>query len=269
MTADNPVKRTDVDKALLGSATYRSLGEQRLTPAEERFEKGRRTVGLFLAPALTVVFLLLPLDLPPQQQTLAAVLLGVIVLWVTEAVPIPIGGLLGVAVVVFLGVAPADDVLAPFGSSTIFTFIGAFILAQAMLKHGLARRFAFRILALPRAGQSTTGVILAFGAITCLLSAFVSNTATVAMLLPTAIGILGVIAKLLQKQGNVADDFDPLRLRVGAALMLMLAYSASVGGLLTPWAALRTSSAAASSKRPPANASASASGWSWPHRSAC
>lgn len=49
MTADNPVKRTDVDKALLGSATYRSLGEQRLTPAEERFEKGRRTVGLFLA----------------------------------------------------------------------------------------------------------------------------------------------------------------------------------------------------------------------------
>ena len=50
MTADNPVTRTDVDKALLGSATYRSLGEQRLTPAEERFEKGRRTVGLFLAP---------------------------------------------------------------------------------------------------------------------------------------------------------------------------------------------------------------------------
>lgn len=50
MTADNPVKRTDVDKALLGSATYRSLGEQRLTPAEERFEKGRRTVGLSWLP---------------------------------------------------------------------------------------------------------------------------------------------------------------------------------------------------------------------------
>lgn len=234
MTTHNPVNKTDVDKALLGSATYRSLGEQRLTPAEERFEKGRRTVGLFLAPAVAVVFLLLPLDIPPQQQTLAGVLLGVIVLWVTEAVPIPIGGLLGVAVVVFLGVAPVDDVLGPFGSSTVFTFIGAFILAQAMLKHGVARRFAFRILALPRAGSSTTGVILAFGAITCLLSAFVSNTATVAMLLPTALGILGVIAKLLQKQGKVEPDFDPLRLRVGAALMLMLAYAASVGGLLTP-----------------------------------
>lgn len=234
MTAENTVKKTDVDQALLGGATYRSLGEQRLTPREERFEKGRRTIGLFLAPAVAVVFLLLPFDIAPQQQTLAAVLLGVIVLWVTEAVPIPIGGLLGVAIVVFLGVAPVDEVLAPFGSSTVFTFIGAFILAQAMLKHGVARRFAFRILALPRVGQSTTGVIVAFGAITALLSAFVSNTATVAMLLPTAMGILGVVAKLLQVQGKVSDDFDPLRLRVGAAIMLMLAYSAGVGGLLTP-----------------------------------
>ncbi|AWK71760.1 anion transporter [Rhodococcus oxybenzonivorans] len=234
MTTENQGDRTDVDKALLGHTTYRSLGEQQLSPAEERFEKGRRTIGLFLAPLITIVFLALPIDIPPDQQTLAGVLLGVIVLWVTEAVPIPIGGLLGVAIVVFLGVAPADEVLAAFGSSTIFTFIGAFILAQAMLEHGVARRFAFRILTLPRVGQSTTGVIVAFGAITCGLSAFVSNTATVAMLLPTALGILGVIAKLMQRRGVVAENFDPLRVRVGAAIMLMLAYSASVGGLLTP-----------------------------------
>ncbi|ODQ94776.1 SLC13 family permease [Mycolicibacterium holsaticum] len=234
MTTQNRVTPTDVDKALLGTATYRSLGEQKLSPAEERFEKGRRTIGLFLAPLLTVVFLVLPIDIPPNQQVLGAVLLGVIALWISEAVPIPIGGLLGVAVAVFLGVAPVDDVLGPFGSSTIFTFIGAFILAQAMLKHGVARRFAYRILALPRAGPSTTGVTIAFGAITCLLSAFVSNTATVAMLLPTAIGIIAVIAKLLQERGDVEPDFDPRRLRVGAAIMLMLAYGASVGGLLTP-----------------------------------
>jgi solute carrier family 13 (sodium-dependent dicarboxylate transporter), member 2/3/5 len=234
MSTENQQNRTDVDKALLGHSTYRSLGEQRLSPKEERFEKGRRTVGLFLAPLIAIVFLALPIDMEPHQQTLAGVLLGVIVLWITEAVPIPIGGLLGVAVIVFLQVAPADDILAAFGSSTIFTFIGAFILAQAMLKHGLARRFAFRILALPWAGRSTYGVIIAFGAITCALSAFVSNTATVAMLLPTALGILGVIAKLMQAQGIVAPDFDPLRVRVGAAIMLMLAYGASVGGLLTP-----------------------------------
>ena len=229
-------KKVDVDEALMGGTTYRSLGEQKLSPAEERFEKGRRTTGFVLGPLVTIVFYFLPLDLESSQQTLAAVLLGVVVLWVTEPVPIPIGGLIGVAAVVMLGVAPVDDVLLPFGSSTVFTFIGAFILAQAMLRHGLARRFAFRVLAIPGVGRSTTKTIVAFGLITCLLSAFVSNTATVAMLLPTALGILAVIAKLMQDKGVGFhhDTFDPTRLRVGVALMLMLAYGASVGGLLTP-----------------------------------
>jgi sodium-dependent dicarboxylate transporter 2/3/5 len=224
----------EIEKKLIGGSTYRSLGEQQLSPAEERFERGRRTVGLFLAPIVSLAFLALPLDMGAAQQTLAGVLLGVMVLWVTEPVPIPVGGLIGVAAIVLLGVAPADDVLAPFGSSTVFTFIGAFILAQAMLKHGLARRFAFRILSLPGVGRTTTRVIVAFGVITCLLSAFVSNTATVAMLLPTALGILAVIANLMQERGVVKEGFDPTRLRVGVAIMLMLAYGASVGGLLTP-----------------------------------
>jgi solute carrier family 13 (sodium-dependent dicarboxylate transporter), member 2/3/5 len=227
-------QRTDVDKAFMDNATYRSLGEQQLSDAEERFEKGRRTVGLVLAPLVTLAFLFLPVGLDGDQRTLAAVLLGVVVLWITEPVPIPVGGFIGVAAIVLLGVAPADDVLAPFGSSTVFTFIGAFILAQAMLKHGVARRFAMFVLDLPGVGRSTFRVAIAFGAITALLSAFVSNTATVAMLLPTAIGILTVIAKLLQSTGVVHEGFDPLRLRVGAAIMLMLAYGASVGGLLTP-----------------------------------
>jgi sodium-dependent dicarboxylate transporter 2/3/5 len=233
-TEGSPEARVDVERRLLGGGTYRSLGEQQLSPAEERFERGRRTIGLFLAPVVTIVFLALPLTLPPSQQVLAGVLLGVIVLWVTEAVPIPIGGLIGVGCIVLFGVAPAADVLAPFGSSTVFTFIGAFILAAAMLKHGLARRFAFRILSLPGVGRSTPRVIVAFGLITCALSAFVSNTATVAMLLPTALGILAVIAKLMQDRGLAGPGFDPTRLKVGAALMLMLAYGASVGGLLTP-----------------------------------
>ncbi|MDG4865422.1 DASS family sodium-coupled anion symporter [Streptomyces sp. T-3] len=226
--------RTDVEQSLLGHATYRSLGEQKLSPAEEKFERARRTTGLWLAPLAAAVFLALPLDMAATQQTLAGILLGVIVLWVTEPVPIPVGGLIGVGAIVLFGVVPAADALAPFGSSTIFTFIGAFILAQAMLKHGLARRFAFFILALPGVGRSTFRLIAAFGLITCVLSAFVSNTATVAMLLPTALGMLTVIAKLLQDRGRVPEDFDPTRLRVGAALVLMLAYGASVGGLLTP-----------------------------------
>src|ERR687896_777911 len=132
----------DALERLTKVGTYRTLGEQKLSPQEERFEKGRRTIGLFLAPLLTIVFLVLPIDIPREQHVLAAVLLGV---------------------------APVDDVLGPFGSSTIFTFIGAFILAQAMLKHGVARRFAFFILSLPDAGNSTARLIIAFGLTTCLL----------------------------------------------------------------------------------------------------
>ena len=235
-TTDGPKPggKVDVEKAMIGGTTYRGMAEQKLSPQEERFEKARRTSGLLLAPLVTIVIYFLPLGLDAAQQTLAAVLLGVVVLWVTEPVPIPVGGFLGIVAVVMLGVAPVDDVLLPFGSSTVFTFIGAFILAQAMLRHGVARRFAFRVLSLPGVGRSVTRVIIAFGLITCLLSAFVSNTATVAMLLPTALGILTVIAKLMQERGDVAADFDPTRLRVGVALMLMLAYGASVGGLLTP-----------------------------------
>ncbi|NYI92538.1 sodium-dependent dicarboxylate transporter 2/3/5 [Amycolatopsis endophytica] len=228
-------ERTEsVTSALLTGGTYRGLAEQKLSPAEERFERARRTVGFVLAPLVTIVFLVVPTALESDQQTLAAVLLGVVVLWVCEPVPIPVGGLIGVAAIVVLGVLPADDVLEPFGSSTVFVFIGAFILAQAMLRHGLARRFAFFILSMPGVGKSTWRVIAALGFVTCVLSAFISNTATVAMLLPTAVGLLTVIAELIRGQLGENQRFDPLRLRVGIALMLVLAYGASVGGLLTP-----------------------------------
>ncbi|UJA20240.1 DASS family sodium-coupled anion symporter [Thermoleophilia bacterium SCSIO 60948] len=225
----------DAEKELLGTGTYRSLGEQKLSPQEERFERARRTSGLFIAPAVIIGFLLLPLDLDQTQHTLAAILLGVVALWITEAVPIPVGGLIGIALIVFLGVGDADTVLAPFGSSTVFTFIGAFIIAQAMLRHGLARRFAFRMLAIQGVSKSTARTVIAFGLITAVLSAFVSNTATVAMLLPTAIAILATLTNLMNKERTGdGERFDPLKLRVGVALMLMLAYGASVGGLLTP-----------------------------------
>ena len=149
--AHEEARRTDVDKAFLDNATYRSLGEQQLSEREERFEKGRRTIGLVLAPLVTIVFLLLPTGLEDEQHTLAAVLLGVIVLWVTEPVPIPVGGLhRHRRDRAARRRAGADEALVPFGSSTVFTFIGAFILAQAMLKHGVARRFAMFVLNLPR-----------------------------------------------------------------------------------------------------------------------
>ena len=214
--------------------TYKTLSEQRetLSPAEERFERGRQTVGLFLGPLVFLALYLAPLPLPPDQQALAAVFSFVIIYWLMEPIPIPVTAVLALGMCIVFGVAPADDVFGAFGSSTIFLFIGAFIIAQAMMTHGLDRRFAFRVLAIPGIANSTYAVIIAFGAIAALLSAFISNTAAAAMLLPIGLGMIGVLAGLVSDQSE--GETDPSRLRFSTALMLMIAYGASVGGLLTP-----------------------------------
>src|SRR5699024_3735945 len=74
--------KTDVREALLGGKTFRSLSEQRLSPREERFERARMTSGFILAPLVAIVFAVIPMGLSYQQHMLAAILLGVIVLWI-------------------------------------------------------------------------------------------------------------------------------------------------------------------------------------------
>ena len=214
--------------------TYQTLDEQRekLSPAEERFERARQTIGLFLGPLVFLAMYFAPLPLAPAQQTLAAILLFVIVYWLSEAIPIPVTAVLGLAACVLLGVASGESVFGAFASPTIFLFIGAFIIAEAMMRHGLDRRFAFRVLSLPGVSSSTYAVIIAFGAIAAAISAFISNTATTAMLLPIGLGMMGALAGLVKEQSET--ERDPSRLRFGTALMLMIAYGASVGGLITP-----------------------------------
>jgi sodium-dependent dicarboxylate transporter 2/3/5 len=222
--------------------TYKTLDEQegRLSPAEERFERLRRTIGLFAGPIAFLIVLVAPLDLEPAQHRLAAVLAFVIVYWISEAIPIPITAVLGLCLAVIIQAtpeseedSPADIVFGAFASSTIFLFIGGFIIAQAMMVHGLDRRFAFRVLTLPGVANSTFRIIVGFGAIAVLLSAFISNTAAAAMLFPIGMGIIGSLAARVADQ-SAGDRRDPTRLRFATALMLMIAYGASVGGLLTP-----------------------------------
>jgi sodium-dependent dicarboxylate transporter 2/3/5 len=223
--------------------TYRTLAEQRevLTPAEERFEKARQTIGLFLGPIVFLIMYLIPLPLEQNQQTLVAILSFTIVYWLSEAIPIPVTAVIALALCVLLNVpdvgpnaedSPGDIVFGSFSDDTIFLFIGAFIIAQAMVTHGLDRRFAFRILSLPGVARSTYGVIIAFGAIAASISAFISNTATCAMLLPIGLGMMGAIGGMVSEQSDT--DRDVTRLRFGTALMLMISYAAGVGGLATP-----------------------------------
>ena len=223
--------------------TYKTLAEQRevLTPAEERFERARQTIGLFLGPVAFLIMYFLPLPLPREQHTLAAILTFTIIYWLSEAIPIPVTALVALALCVLFNVpgvgpnaedAPGDVVFGGFADPVIFLFIGAFVLAQAMITHGLDRRFAFLVLSIPGVARSTYGVIIAFGVIAASISAFISNTTTAAMLLPIGLGMMGALGGMVSDQSDT--DRDVSRLRFGTALMLMISYAAGVGGLLTP-----------------------------------
>jgi sodium-dependent dicarboxylate transporter 2/3/5 len=194
--------------------------------AQERFDRIRGTMGLFLGPALAVLLALLPLPLEPRAHRLAAVLAGVVVFWITEAIPIPVTALLGPAVCVIAAVAPAKEVFAPFANPVIFLFIGSFVIAQAMVRHGLDRRIALAILSRRFIAGSPARVMVALGVVAVVLSMWMSNTATTAMLTPIAIGILGALGA-----GSREGGPSP---RFAAGLLLLVAYACSVGGIGTP-----------------------------------
>src|SRR5687768_7647270 len=96
-----------------GAYTPASMSE---SPADLSPPSGaRRRIGAVAAPAVFVSLLLLPMPgLAPEAHRLAAVLAAVVVLWVTEALPLPVTALLGAAAAVVLRVAPAKEVFAPF-----------------------------------------------------------------------------------------------------------------------------------------------------------
>jgi sodium-dependent dicarboxylate transporter 2/3/5 len=196
-----------------------------LSPAEHRFERVRNRAGWVLAPLVFAALLAMPMEgLKPEAHRLAAVVAAVVVLWITEALPMPVTALLGAAACVALRVAPAKEVFAPFADPLIFLFIGSFILARAIFLHGLDRRVAFGVLTLPWIAGRPSRVLLAFGAVTATLSAWMSNTATTAMMFGIGMSILAV----MRGRGSALDP------RYATGLMLMTSFAASIGGLATP-----------------------------------
>jgi solute carrier family 13 (sodium-dependent dicarboxylate transporter), member 2/3/5 len=230
------------EENLTAGGTYKTLDEQegRLSPAEQRFERRRRTVGLFAGPAVLALMLLIPFDLDGNQHRLLAILAFVVVWWVTEAIPIPMTALVGVVLCALLEATPpppegdssVDVVFALFTDDTVMLFIGSFIIAQAMVVHGLHRRLAFRVLSHSWVGGNTLRIIVAFGLIGAITSPVMSNTAGAAMMLPIGLGVMGVVGGMVAQQADGEHRIE--RLRFGAALMLVITYSITVGGLLLP-----------------------------------
>jgi sodium-dependent dicarboxylate transporter 2/3/5 len=197
------------------------------SPAEERFNRRRRTVGLFAGPALFLLLLFLPMPgLTPAAHKLAAILALMVVLWVTEALPLPVTAVTGPVLAVLLGVGPARAVFAPFADPIIFLFIGSFILAEAMFVHGLDRRIAFTALSLRAVGRSPARILIAYGTVTAVISMWISNTATTAMMFPLGLAVVGHLASGREREPHIR--------RYAMAMMLVTAFAASIGGLGTP-----------------------------------
>ena len=196
------------------------------SPAEELFNRRRRTFGLFAGPILLIVLLVAPLPLAAQPHRLAAIMAMMVVLWVSEALPLAVTALVGPVLAVVLGIAPARAAFAPFADPIIFLFIGSFMLAEAMFVHGLDRRIAFGALSSRAVGGSATRILIVYGAVGAGISMWISNTATTAMMFPIG---LSIVAHLTQGRASEADSRE-----FALAMMLIAAFGASIGGIGTP-----------------------------------
>ncbi|MFA9453271.1 MAG: SLC13 family permease, partial [Candidatus Aminicenantaceae bacterium] len=186
----------------------------------------RKLVGFLLGPTLFILALTSPvLTESPNAHRLLAIFLLVVVWWVTECIPIPMTALLIPVLITALGVASAPAALAPFANPIIFLFLGSFVLARAMCVHGLDRKLAYAVLSHRSIAGSKIRILFAMGLVSLVLSMWLSNTATTAMMFPIALGVLDAIEK-----GGGNGNRTPYRV----VLLLTLAYAASIGGVGTP-----------------------------------
>ncbi len=178
----------------------------------------KKTFFLFLGPLLSLVtWLSLSPFLEPKAIWTAAITALCAVWWLTEPIPIPATSLLPFVLFPLTGVMSEKSVASAYGHYIIILFMAGFILSRAMEKSGAHRRIALWII---RGIGSSSGRKLVFGfmAASAFLSMWISNTATTLMLLPVVLA--------------VTDEIEDKRL--ATALLLGVAYAASIGGIATP-----------------------------------
>ena len=184
-----------------------------------------RRAALVAGPAMLALGALLPRPegLTPEAWRLLGVTLWMVIWWLSEAVPLAATALVPIAALPLLQVQPIGTVTAHYGNPLIFLFLGGFLLAAAMQRWGLHRRIALLILA--RIGHTPRGVIWGFALATAFLSLWISNTATAVMMVAVGASVVDCV------ESRTADAATARRF--GKALMLTVAYSASIGGVGT------------------------------------
>jgi sodium-dependent dicarboxylate transporter 2/3/5 len=203
---------------------------EQISALEALFERRRRAAGVVLAPLAFAIVYLTSSTLGPQGQAMASILAAVVVLWICETLPLPATALLGAVLCVALGVAPARQVFSYFADPIVFLFIGSFMLARAMAVHGLDRRIALSFLSVGWVSATPARMLAGLGFVTVVISMWVSNTATTAMMMPIGLGILSALHR-------TRGDGTPLGARpwlFATGMMLMVSYAACIGGIGTP-----------------------------------
>lgn len=186
-----------------------------------------RWIGLGAGPLLALLVYWLTADaaLSAAGRTTAGVGVLMAVWWMTEAMPLPATALLPIVLFPVLGVMPVGDATAPYASHVIFLFLGGFLIGLAMQRWQLHRRIALAVVG--GVGTQPARLVGGFMLASALLSMWLSNTATTIMLLPVGASVLATLGE------NAGPDEDRELANLGTALMLGIAYAASIGGLGT------------------------------------
>jgi solute carrier family 13 (sodium-dependent dicarboxylate transporter), member 2/3/5 len=186
----------------------------------------KKIISLLLGPALFLLVwgMPLPAGMSAEAQAVGACTLWIASWWITEAIPIPITSLLPIVLLPLTGALPVESATAAYGNPVIFLFLGGFILALAMEEWKLHTRIALTIIQL--VGTNQQQIVLGFMLATGFLSMWISNTATAMMMMPIGIAIIGQLTEFTG-EGRLQKN------KLGIALMLAIAYSATIGGLGT------------------------------------
>lgn len=185
-----------------------------------------KNLGLVLGPLLFTLTLLYfhPEGLSKEANAVLASTLWIAIWWILEVVPIAVTALLPIILFPITGAMDLGETTASFGHKYVFLYIGGFILAIAIEKWNLHKRIALNIINI--IGTSISRIILGFMVATAFLSMWISNTATTVMMLPIGMAIISQ----LKDNPNTIENENTI---FGKALMLAIAYSASIGGIAT------------------------------------
>ncbi|RMG45093.1 MAG: SLC13/DASS family transporter [Acidobacteria bacterium] len=192
----------------------------------------RSRVGLIAGAALFAAAAAFPAggaEAEPARR-MAGVALLMAAWWISEAIPLGATALVPVFALPVLGILPARQVCARYGDPLILLFLGGFLMARALARWRIDRRLALGIVALM--GERPSRILFGLMAATALLSMWVSNSATAAMMMPVGLALVGHAASLVSARSPEAD-VSPGRFRFGTAVMLGIAYAASIGGVGT------------------------------------